>query len=112
MAMRLMLDELEGVSHRLSEIHWIISPHRQATAFLRSIGRKGRDNSVTTRFHSAAEAIEIGVAVTRLDQEMKSGTVVPDVKGLRWLPGGDVSSNPLHGSASIAQSLPGGVKRG
>ena len=110
--MRLMFDQLERAANGPAQAFGIVTLHRQAAAFLRTVGREGRDDGMAARLHAGMQAVDIGCAVLFLDQEVKRRAVVPDVEGLRRLPNRRIGRDPLHGGALLAEARLRRLQRG
>src|SRR3954447_17732305 len=99
--MSLMVDQLECRTDAFAQCERIISLHWQSAAFLRTIGRKGSNDGVTSVFHAAVQALDISLAVALLDQEVKGRAIVPDIERLRGFPDRDVGDNPADTGRSL-----------
>ena len=72
-------DQHEIVTQDPGQGGGIVSNDRQPAAALRAVGSESRDDDVTTRAHGPLQAGDVGIAVRRIGQEMKGGSIVPKV---------------------------------
>ena len=90
----------------------IVPVDGQSAAFFRTVEGKGPDDDMAAGPDRLSQTRHVGGAVRWIDQEMKGGPVMPDVEAVGRLPIGDVGGDPFHFARAVAESRPGGVKRG
>ena len=79
-----VLKELKRRPELLVKLAWGIPGDWQPSALLRTIGRESRNNDMAAGFYRLHDLPYIRSAVNRIGQEVKNGTVMPDVVHLIW----------------------------
>src|SRR6266702_6905554 len=88
-------DQFEVRSKRPGKRLRVVAHDRQPAASFGTVGSEGRDDHMTARPHRFLQADDICIAIPGFGQEMKGGTIVPEVIPARRLPGGNISGDPL-----------------
>ena len=84
----------------------------QPAALLRSVRGKCGDDGGAARPQSRSEVSNVADPVVRIDQEVKNGTVVPDVNERDMPVAGHVRLDPRHASGILAQARSGLIQGG
>ena len=94
MRFRKIVGELERRAERIRKTLCVMTPDRQAAAFLRTIQCECADDDLAVRGERRSQAIDIGILISRIGQEMKCRAIVPDVVRPFRRPFGDVGDDP------------------
>jgi hypothetical protein len=102
----LVRDQQESITEFRVQAFWLVSHHRQTTAFFRAIRGKGGHNHMTTRADCMHDPLDISVAVSRVSQKMEHRTVMPNIKAvLGKLCAGNIAFHPVHSVRLFSQTL-------
>lgn len=92
-----MRDQLKRLTEFGMQRVWLVTHHRQATAFFRSILSKGSDDYVATRSYCTHYLFYIGVTVSGICQKMEYRSVVPNIVAMwREYRSVNVIHQPVH----------------
>src|ERR1700746_2502548 len=100
MRFREIVGEFEPGAERIRKTLCVITLDLQAAAFLRTVECEGADDHLAAWRDRRFQAINVGVSVGCLGQEMKRRAIVPDVVGLRGSPLRHVGCYPVGVDAS------------
>ncbi len=90
----------------------IITHDRQSAAPLRSVRSEGAYDNVSTGPDRLLQVTDIGGAIWSIGKEMKRRTIVPQIVGSGWLPGGDIRNHPFDARSPLAKTRLGCIKSG
>jgi hypothetical protein len=111
-AMSSRVDQAKIGSQHCGQRSRIVPHDRQSAASLRAVKVKGADDDISTSLDGSLQPVDIGGLIGLISQEMKGRSVVPQIVGFGWLPGGDVSNDPFDASSRLTKTLPGCLERG
>src|SRR5580692_7844475 len=106
------VDQFETGPENLRQRGGVVPDDRQSAALLRSVEGEGADHDMASALDRLFQALDISGLIGRIGQEMKRGTVVPQIVGLGRLPGGDIGSHPSDFGRLAAKTLPGRIESG
>ena len=89
------LDQFEIRPELCCKAGAVMALHRQAAAFLRTIGSKRRNDDLAARRNRRSQPLDIGVPVALVDQEVKRRAVVPYVVSPGRPPNRGVGDDPV-----------------
>ena len=100
------IDEREPIAQFLRQSLRVGAMDRKPAAFFRTVRGKGGDDGMAAGRKRLFEPRNIGFAIGLLDQEMKRGTIMPDLEAPRWLPRRHILDDPLRlaGAASLRRA--------